>query len=65
MRRLLILTVLCLASCKSTPPPPPEPRPAVGVNVPGVVSVGVQKDGGVLVNGPAVPTVAVPASPSR
>ncbi len=64
MRRLLLLTVLCLASCKSTPPPPPEPRSAVRVDVPGVVSVRVPENGGVKVYDPSgtsgVPTVAVP-----
>jgi len=64
MRRLLILTVLCLASCKSTPPPPPEPpRAGVRVDTPWV-NVNVQKDGGVKVNDPnglsGVPTVVVP-----
>lgn len=68
MRRLLILTVLCLASCKSTPPPPPEPKAAVRVDTPWV-NVNVQKDGGVKVYDPSgasgVPTVNVPSSPGR
>jgi hypothetical protein len=63
MRRLLILAVLCLASCKSVPPPPSEPRAAVQVDVPGV-NIRVQEDGGVKVFDPSgrsgVPTVVVP-----
>ncbi len=66
MRRLLILTLLCLASCKSAPPP--EPRTAVRVDVPGV-NVRVQQDGGVKVYDPTgasgVPTVVVPGVPGR
>jgi len=65
MRRLLILTVLCLASCKSTPPPPPELQSAVRVAVPGVMDLNVQKDGGVKLFDPTgrsgVPTIDVPS----
>ncbi len=65
MRRLLILTILCLASCKSTPPPPPPEPPRTGVRVDTPwVNVNVQKDAGVKVYDPSglsgVPTVAVP-----
>jgi hypothetical protein len=62
MRRLLMLVVVCLASCKSTRPPP-EPKAALNVDVPGV-NVRVQKDGGVKVYDPTgrsgVPTILVP-----
>jgi len=62
MRRLLLLTVVFLASCKSTRPPP-DPNSAVSVDVPGV-HIRVKDDGGVNVYGPAggspVPTVLVP-----
>ena len=36
MRRLLLLALLCLASCKHTPPPPPPPPGGVSIDVPGV-----------------------------
>ncbi len=50
MRCLLLLVLVCLASCKHTPPPPP-PQNGVAVDVPGV-HIRVQDN--------AAPTIAVP-----
>lgn len=50
MYRLLLLSLLCLAGCKSQPPPPPNSL--VNVSVPGV-RVNVRDDGGVMVKHPA------------
>lgn len=64
MRRLLLLAVVCLASCKHTPPPPPPGPPGVAIDVPGAVNIRVQDNGGVQVYDPTgrsgVPTVVVP-----
>ncbi len=61
MRRLVILTLIGIASCKT--PPPPEPSGGVRINAPGV-NVSVQKDAGVKVYDPSgrsgVPTIDVP-----
>jgi hypothetical protein len=61
MHRLLLLVVVCLASCRHTPAP--EPNAAVRIDVPGV-HIRVQEDGGIKVYDPAgrsgVPTVVVP-----
>jgi hypothetical protein len=63
MRRLLLVALVSMAGCKSTPPPAPEPKAAVRVDAPGV-SVRVQEDGGVKVYDPSgrsgVPTIVVP-----
>ena len=62
MRRVLLLALVCFASCKHTPPPPP-PQNGVAIDVPGV-HIRVQDNGGVGVYDPTgrsgVPTVAVP-----
>jgi hypothetical protein len=50
MRRVLLLALVCLASCKHTPPPPP-PQNGVAIDVPGV-HIRVQDNG--------APIIAVP-----
>lgn len=51
MRRLLLLAVVCLASCKHTPPPPP-PQNGVAIDAPGV-HIRVQDNFGVSVADPS------------